>query len=541
VQVPKIIGADIELGNFLLGVESAGGTGALAARALLDEFDGVPSRLANRAGALAHGTSPPRWDRHARFLAADEGVAEASTEWGRKYLPASGAAVYIDSAHLEAALSEVRDAWSHVAGFHGMLRLVQRAQRAAAARLPDGITLQVLANTTDGLGASYGAHLDFLIATDALDDILDRKVHYLAWLAAFQVSAIAIAGQGKVGTEPGRPDVEYQISQRADFFDRLTSIDTMTRRGIVNRRREPHCGDRSHLARLHVIFFDNMLAHVARLVTVGAMQIVLSMLEAGAVNPALMLESPLVALHHWSRDPSLDTTAALVGGRRVTIVELQRLFFDDASRFVAGGGCEGFVPRAAEIVAQWGRVLDALERHDRDVLARTVDWAAKLAILERTLERHPHLTWRSPQIKILDHLYASLGADGLYLAAEAAGEIDRVVGESEIVRAAADPPDDTRAWTRAMLLRRWGHAAVAIDWDCVAFEIDERWSSRRFAIVLDDPARFTRRECAAIVDHPDLEFVVMALEALRRTGAADGGEDESWTSGKSGGRRRPPA
>jgi len=37
--------------------------------------------------------------------------------------------------------------------------------------------------------------------------------------------------------------------------------------------------------RLHVIFFDDMLAHVARLVTVGSLQIAASMLEAGCVRP----------------------------------------------------------------------------------------------------------------------------------------------------------------------------------------------------------------------------------------------------------------
>ena len=38
-RVPKLCGADVELGNFILGVERAGGTGGAASRALLREVE----------------------------------------------------------------------------------------------------------------------------------------------------------------------------------------------------------------------------------------------------------------------------------------------------------------------------------------------------------------------------------------------------------------------------------------------------------------------------------------------------------------------
>ena len=439
MQVPKVIGADVELGNFLVGVESIAGTGAFAARALLDEFAGVPDRASTREAHPRIAIAGPVTLADAR---PSRTLGGNPCEWGRTYLPGCAGCVYIDADHLELALPECRDAWSHVAHFHAMLRLVQRAQRAAQAKLPAGVTLEVLANTSDGLGQSYGAHLDMLVARETLDDLLERKPHYLGWLASFQVSAIVVSGQGKVGAEHDHPHVDFQLSQRADFFEQLSSVDTMARRGLVNRRKEPLCGARSDLARLHVIFFDDMLAHVARLVTVGSLQIALSMLEAGCVSPALMLESPLDALHAWSRDPSLRATAPLVGGRRVTIVELQRLFFEDASRFVAQGRCEGFVARAAEIIAHWDAVLGALERRDRDALATKLDWALKLTLLEGAMGRHPRLTWQSPEIKALDHRYASLGAGGLFLARDAAGGIERVVGAAEVEHAMTEPPDD---------------------------------------------------------------------------------------------------
>ena len=40
------------------------------------------------------------------------------------------------------------------------------------------------ANASDGLGASYGAHLDLLTTRDAFEDIFRQRSHYLAWLAS---------------------------------------------------------------------------------------------------------------------------------------------------------------------------------------------------------------------------------------------------------------------------------------------------------------------------------------------------------------------
>ena len=40
-RLPKLCGADVELGNFIEGVQRAGGSGSEASRALLREIDGI--------------------------------------------------------------------------------------------------------------------------------------------------------------------------------------------------------------------------------------------------------------------------------------------------------------------------------------------------------------------------------------------------------------------------------------------------------------------------------------------------------------------
>ena len=69
------------------------------------------------------------------------------------------------------------------------------------------------------------------------------------------------------------------------------------------------------------------------------------------------------------------------------------------------------------------------------------------------MRQNPSWTWDSPELKTLDLMYGSL-RNGLYWACERSGMIEPVVSEAEIERFTHEPPEDTRAWTRAMLLRQ---------------------------------------------------------------------------------------
>ena len=170
-------------------------------------------------------------------------------------------------------------------------------------KLPPGQRIHVLVNNSDGLGHSYGAHLNFLIHRKTFENLFQRKMHFMLWLASYQVSSIVITGQGKVGSENNRDPVEFQLSQRADFFEMLTGLQTTHHRPLINERDEPLCGplwrngsaDRPW-ARLHVIFYDANLSHVACYLKFGILQIILAMIAAGRVNPRLILEDPVHAV-----------------------------------------------------------------------------------------------------------------------------------------------------------------------------------------------------------------------------------------------------
>jgi proteasome accessory factor A len=516
-RVPKICGADVELGNFVLDPAGGEGRGNEAAQALLAEL----SRIAD-------GVSDWR-----SFLTARRGGPRNPQDWRRCYFPGNGGGAYLDLQHAEVCLPEVRSAWDHVAAWHATLRLTQRALAAAnAARAGEG-RIHALVNNGDGLGNSWGSHLNFMVSRQAWDELVHRRPHYLAWLAAFQISSIIYTGQGRVGCNDD-PSVGFQLSQRADFFEALAGPQTTHRRPVVNTRDEALAGREERcrrddpasggLARLHVIFFDSVLAQVPCLLRVGTMQVILAMLEAGRVQADLALDDPLRAVRAFSRDPWLEVRVPLAGGGEIGAVELQRRFFDAAGQFVAAGECEGLVPRADELVSRWGDVLDRLERRDWPALARQLDWVLKLSLLRRVLRQRPEMGWGSPDLRLLDQLYGSLDPDaGLFWSFSRRGLVEEVVSDDAIRRLMHEPPDDTRAWGRAMLLRHAPRGAIeSVDWDEIRFELERGDRLERWRLDLGSPLDFTRDALEPVWPGP------MGTTELGELLRALGAEPQRW-------------
>jgi|GEM_PF-423966 len=542
LRLPMLCGADIELGNFVLGLKRHDGTGDVASQALLCEIEGLP---------LKESFSPMECDcstcreelssqKNSSALTQGKGIFKGigskrgfgsfnPQDWGRKFLPGNGGCAYIDLDHLELCLPEVLSAYDHVACWHAMLRIAREAMTKANERLPDGKKIQVLVNNTDGKGNSYGSHLDFLVTRRTWNNIFLRKIHYMIYLASFQVSSIILTGQGKVGSENGTEPVAFQLSQRADFFETLMAQQTTFNRPIVNSRDEPLCGRRksrmedetddrtAEMARLHVIFFDNTLSHVASLLKVGLMQIVLAMIEAEHVNPELILDDPVETVVRWSHDPTLQTRARLTGGREVTAIELQMLFLEEAKEFVAGGSCEDIVPRAEEILSLWEDTLLKLQAGDLASLATRLDWVLKLSVLQQVMAKREDLDWDAPQVKHLDHMYASLDqTEGIYWAYEKSGFVERVVSDERVEHFVYHAPEDTRAWTRAALLSCVEAKVVDdVNWDFIRFKYrNENNRVIKRTLDLSSPLALTREQAEAIFEEAEsLHELLNALGA----------------------------
>ena len=535
-SAPKVLGADVELGNFVLPRVDDGrpfdrdGTGARAARLLLAEVPGVPAMRPRQYGlwSAAYGGSGDSayggsgdsayggsggyaygadggyaYGAHGAYGYGGSTGAYDPQDTARRYLPSNGASCYEDLHHFEAAAPETTNARDFVAVYHAMLRIAQRALARAQAKLGDDEQLEVVVANSDGQGNSYGAHLNFLVTRQLWDDLMVRRPHFLGFLASHQVTSIVYTGLGKVGSENGRAPVAYQLAQRADFFEALCAVQTTHTRPIVNCRDEALCGARDDdYARLHHIFSDAGLCHVATYLKVGTTSLVLAMLEAGEVGLDLLLDDPVAAVLAISHDPTLRCEVGLAEGGGATALTVQRRLLE---RALDHGERTGFptVPGADEILACWGDTLDRLETRDRAAVSDRLDWAAKLEWLELA-RRDAGVDWGDPELKHLDLLYSNLDPErGLYWAAERAGAVERLVDDDEIERFTHEPPEDTRAYTRAMLLRRFGTDAVErVDWDRVVLELPtEHGGTRRYEIALDDPLGHTRAETAHLFQH----------------------------------------
>jgi hypothetical protein len=122
-------------------------------------------------------------------------------------------------------------------------------------------------------------------------------------------------------------------------------------------------------------------------------------------------------------------------------------------------------------------------------------------------------------LKVLDHTYSSLGDDGLYWAYEASGFVEQLVTPARIVHFTENPPANTRAWTRAMLLRRASEEGVTVtsmDWDSITFKVRGRhsWPTYR-TLDMASPLGFTEADAKPIFDDAgDFRDLLDGLESL---------------------------
>ncbi len=535
--VPKLIGGDLELANFILGDnESPRQSDFEASRLLLSEVDGLPRRSIPGHGDWVHGRSSTYYGE---YEYGSGGIYDGrhSQDCGRRYLPSNGGCIYIDLNHLELATPETLSARDYQAVWMAMLRIAQQAQAAANAELTPGRRIVVLANNSDRQGHSYGGHQSFLMSRCAFDDMIHQRMFpSLFNLMAYQASSIVFAGQGKVGSENGWSEVPFQLSQRADFIETLLGEQTTFNRPLINTRDEPLCGPKSwgsnaslpgdRYARLHVIFYDTNLAPVATFLKVGVMQLILAMIEAGTLDDSLVLQSPLVALHEWSRDPDLNSPMPLLSGEKVTAVEMQLKFLEQARAFDADRGFAGVVADAETIMTLWEDTLLKLHARDFSSLCGRIDWVMKRTLLEQALAQHPDWRWNSPEITYLDQIYSSIDPnDSLFLSLDAAGRFEPVATEAEIAHFVSAPPENTRAWTRAMLLRAAGpERVVDVDWDRIQLKADDGYSGQ-LRVRLPDPLGAVKSEASPIFS--EAEDFSSLLQGLQRARIIATAQDQS--------------
>ncbi len=398
----------------------------------------------------------------------------------------NGARLYVDHAHPEYSTPEVTSPRDIVLWDTAGERVLAEATRRAA-RVPGTSAIQLYKNNTDGKGASYGAHENYL---------MDRRtpfVDIIRGLVPFFVTRQVFAGAGRVGIGTESRTAGFQLSSRADFFEVEVGLETTLKRPIINTRDEPHA-DAEKYRRLHVIIGDANLAELSTYLKVGTTSLVLAMIEARFLPNDLALEEPVEALQAISHDPSLTHTIRLRDGRRMTALEMQQTYLELAQKFVAqrGDGDE----QTDDVLRRWAEVLEDLAI-DPMRCADRLDWPAKLRLLEGYRSRDG-LSWGDSRLRLVDLQYSDVRPDkGLYNRLVARGSMQRLLTDDEVERAVVHAPEDTRAYFRGECLRRFPAAVAAASWDSVVFDLGRENLVR---IPTMEPLRGTREHVGALFE-----------------------------------------
>jgi proteasome accessory factor PafA2 len=419
-----------------------------------------------RVEALNYNEEDARLDRH-----GSASYASTSEQRSDRAL-ANGARLYNDHGHPEYATPECRSLRDLVAHDRAGERIVLECARRRTEET--GREVRIFKNNTDFHGMSYGCHEGYLV---------QRKVPFeklLYGMIPFLVTRILYAGAGKPGVESSGPLADscvYQISQRADFFSEIASVDTLAKRPIFNTRDEAHADPRKY-RRLHVICGDANPGEFATALKVGTTALVLSLLETGW-EPLFRLRDPVSAIKQVSRDPSFRWLLELEDGRTLRATDIQRVYLRDAQKLLAGSDEE-----TDWVLREWEQVLDDLETDPYRAEDR-LDWVAKRRLLETYIEAEG-IWWEDEVIRSLDLEYHNVDPDaGLYHALEQGGQMRRFVDDAAIAAAQAEPPADTRAALRGDLIRRFGPELARVSWGRV--EIPEGSETRRYTLPMVAP------------------------------------------------------
>ncbi|MEQ7846235.1 depupylase/deamidase Dop [Nocardioides kribbensis] len=488
MSVRRVMGTEVEYGISVAGQPHANPMVA-------------SSQVVNAYASATVRARRARWDfeeesplRDARGFDMSRQVADVSQLTDEdlglaNVILSNGARLYVDHAHPEYSTPEVTTPLDIVRWDKAGEQVMLDAQ-VRAGQLPGGAPILMYKNNTDGKGASYGAHENYLMRRST--PFADIVKH----LTPFFVSRQVVCGAGRVGIGQDGRQHGFQVSQRADFFEVEVGLETTLKRPIINTRDEPHA-DPEKYRRLHVIIGDANLAEVSTYLKVGTTSLVLAMIEDRFLDRDLAVEGPVAALREVSHDPTLRQLLRLRDGRTLTAVQLQMEYLELARTYVEDRLGDDADAQTVDVLARWESVLDRLER-DPMLCAGELDWVAKLKLLEQYRSRDG-LDWDDAKLALIDLQYSDIRPEkGLYHRLVGAGRIERLLDQPGVDDAMHDPPEDTRAYFRGRCLEKYADHVAAASWDSVIFDLPGRESLQRVPTI--DPLRGTRAHVGELLD-----------------------------------------
>ena len=495
MAIPKVCGIETEYGVHTTGTADSNPTSASSM--LINAY---VADLNGRVGWDFEDESPGRDARG--FLREGAAAPEVETNLVNTVLT-NGARYYVDHAHPEYSTPECSTIFELVTHDRAGELVLTRSMAAARRLLPPGEEIVVYKNNSDGKGNSYGCHENYLV---------DRQVPFVRiarQLTAHLITRQVYTGSGKVGCEEeGRHRAEFEIGQRADFFEEEVGLETTLKRPIINTRDEPHA-DAQKYRRLHVITGDANLAEVATFLKVGVTAIVLTLIEDDWFQTGeVVLANPVRSMHAVSHDVGLRHPLELATGESATAIEVQWQLLDVARKYheVNGLGTLGEETVGAAVLDRWEQVLTSLEANP-SMLSKTLDWVAKLELIDAYRARHD-IGYDDHRVQVLDLQYHDLRPEkSLFRRLD----IEKIADPAAVEAAVTNPPTTTRAYFRGESLKRYAGQIAAANWDSVVFDLGDDPLRR---VPMMEPLRGTAAHVATLLERSE-----SAADLLEQLGA----------------------
>ncbi|WP_167147397.1 proteasome accessory factor PafA2 family protein [Actinomyces sp. ZJ308] len=433
-------------------------------------------------------------------------------------LPAGGR-LYVDHGHPEYAIPECTGAAQAVLADRAGDLLVARGADLLRRR---GVAARLFKNNVDGKGATYGTHENYLVPRSLdFDDLVGALVPLL-------VARPLLVGSGRVGTGAVAQNADFQISQRADYLEKIVGLGTTVDRPLVNTRDEPHA-DPERWRRLHLVAGDANCFDTMTWLKLGMTSLVLQVLADGVPDTwrRLRLADPVAQARDVSRDTRLEGALQLSDGRRMSALEILEHYLDAVRTHLGDQGRRAPAPagdplhpdllaladgrdtdgaETGAILALWEASLRELETlraaggesGESGGPAGHLEWVAKKQLLDATARRHPGERGRDV-LRAVDLAWSELSPAGRGLAervpagAAARGGLD----DQAVAAALGEPPATTRAWLRGRLVGAFPGQVVAAGWHSMVLETGEKDQRR---LPLTDPLAFTRTTTSSAIE-----------------------------------------
>ncbi|MBI4147931.1 proteasome accessory factor PafA2 family protein [Candidatus Woesearchaeota archaeon] len=441
---------------------------------LLRDFAGVTNSHAHRP---LRELPPVR-----RPWPSDDFISAVRQDHRRDVLLPNGARAYPDHAHPEYSTPECMTVHELIAQEKAGERIMElarkemmRVYKEAFVDCADDLELLLYKMNVDSFGNSFGAHENYFVDRKA-----QSPLQLMHELVPHLVTRIIYCGSGDIKGD------HFEISQRACHFSELHGLQTTHDRPVFNTRDEPHA-DAEKYIRLHVICGDANMSEVSLLMKMGFTRLVLELIEDRVLDVnKVALQDPVSAFHEISQDLELSCLYRMADDRQLTAINIQELYLDAAQKHFGSDGTD----EQKMYVREWERALDLL-KNDRGKLTRDVDWLLKYDLLDKYRARH-HCPWDAQPMRLLALRYHDIQESGNYNRLVSKGVPRRVVTEEDIQRAMMSPPEDTRAYARAGIAKRFPHAIRCVNWEGVVGMNGES--------LLFNPQNGTKKQVGATLD-----------------------------------------